>query len=112
MATKAELQAELDSLRAKMAELDDLDRTADASQKEEPEQEQSQPEPTHGSKSGLSDAASELERILAPHGVSSSDIEALAKQLWEELDNLPQNKPLVTAIGAFALGFLIGRMTK
>ena len=99
-------------LRAKMAELDEFEGASNATQMEEPVQEETQAEPTFGSKTGLSDAASELERILAPHGVSVSEIEALAEQFWEELDTLPQKKPLLTAIGAFALGFLLGRMTK
>ena len=110
MATRAELMAELDMLRAKMAELEAED--ADTAKAEDPPSDDPPDEPATDEETGLAAAQSELERILAPHGVSVEDIESLADQLWTELGSLPQNKPLVTAIGAFALGFVLGRATK
>jgi hypothetical protein len=107
MTTKAELQAELDLLRAKMAEFDEMKEAVKADRKEETET-----EPADRARAAISDAASELERILAPYGVSVSEIEALAERFWNELDTIPRQKPLLTAIGIFALGFLLGRMTR
>jgi hypothetical protein len=103
MATKAELLAELDALRAKMAEIDEPETPAPQD-----------PSPSDGAsqETERAAAASELERLLTPHGVSVSEIEGLVQQLWKELDTLPHNKPIVTAIAAFALGFLAGRLTK
>lgn len=112
MASKAELQAELDILRTKMAELDHMNAAIKAAQEEAPQHEQPVMEPKNRGETDFSDAASELERILAPYGVSASEIEALAERFWKELDTFPQQKPLLTAIAAFALGFLLGRLTK
>ncbi len=106
MATKADLEAELAMLRSKMAE----SNAAEATDGPVETPETAEPDDTRAG--GFADAKAELERLLAPHGVSVSDVEGLADQLWEELESLPQNKPLLTAIGAFALGFVLGRMTK
>lgn len=149
MATRAEMEAELEVLRAKMAEVDAAATEAEATETTEvtgagaPEVEAPEadattadattaeattategPDEMASSEEGragrrqpprppaFDEAKTEIERVLASHGVSVDEIEALAGQLWEELDTLPQNKPLITAIGAFALGFLLGRMTK
>lgn len=131
MATRAEMEAELKSLREKMAELDAIEteeaeaaerarqeaaREAESPAEDTPDQSEDAGEPTadapNKSSNGFEMARSELDRLLAAHGLSAAEIEGLADQLWSELDTLPQNKPLVTAIGAFALGFMLGRMTK
>ncbi len=98
MATKAELEAELDRLRAEMAE-----RPEEGSRKDEPEI--SEP----GSDEEQSSA---MDRFLSEHDLQVEDFEKLLEQLSEELGNLPQHKPVLTALGAFALGFAAGRMSK
>ena len=111
MATKAELLAELEMLRAKMAENEASDET-DAEPPDDTEPETEQDDADTADATTRDQAASQLERVLAPYGVSAAEIETLAEQLWSELESLPQKKPLVMTISAFALGFILGRMTK
>lgn len=101
MATKAELEAELAELRQQMDEVPDA-READADKGQEA---QTDPE-SNGS------GHPALDRILRDHGISPEEIRGLMDQFNEELGHLPQNKPLLTALGAFALGFVLGRMSK
>jgi hypothetical protein len=96
MATKAELQAELEKLRAEMAEDKAPDTSTDASA----------PEPA---KTTPLDGWTEM---LKSHGLDATDTQALMTQLSDELGDLPKNKPLITAIAAFGVGFVLGRMSK
>lgn len=91
MATKAELEAELERLRTELADRDSVDASE--------------------GKTG-DESETPVDRFLADRGLSVEDFEGLLEQLSEELGKLPQNKPVLTALGAFALGFLAGRMTK
>lgn len=118
MATREELQAELETLRAKMAETERREDTV-ASKRENGAGENgadtmSEPpaETATGQEPDHAEIRSELDRLLRPLGVSEEELETLAQQFWKELDTLPQNKPLLTAIAAFGLGFVLGRMTK
>ena len=103
MATKAELEAELAVLKQKLADrpepLEASDNAADSSD-----------EAVSGERSREKSTA--IEKILEDHGFQSSDLEDLLTQLSDELGGFPQNKPVLTALGAFALGFILGRMTK
>ncbi len=92
MPTKAELEAELADLRAAM------DDRAEATQADEEEQ--------------AAEGGSALGDLLAEHGFEGGDLDSLLAQFSKELGNLPQHKPLLTALGAFALGFAAGRMSK
>ena len=85
MPTKAELEEELKALKEKVA--------SDANDQESPE------------KQTLAD-------MLGRHGVGSDQIDALWAQFSEELEHLPERKPLMTAVVAFGLGFIFGRMSK
>ncbi|WP_068113340.1 hypothetical protein [Tropicimonas marinistellae] len=96
MATKAELEAELEKLRAEMA---------------------ARPEPALGAKASSEQTRTEaaetaLDRFLSDHDLKIDDFENLLKRLSEEVGGLPQHKPILTALGAFALGFFAGRMSK
>ena len=94
MATKAELEAELKALREQLEEQQDSDA------------DESDTQPS----SGL-DVAS-LKRTLADAGLAPEDIEAVWDQLSTELGNLQQKNPMLTLVGTFALGFMLGRMSK
>jgi hypothetical protein len=82
MATKAELAAELKQLRAELAE-----RDATAEVKETPKVD---PEPEMGDE--------------------SPSLEPDIGEILAELEEFPQKQPLMFALGAFAVGYLIGRM--
>ena len=96
MATKAQLEAELAALKAQLA---------DAAAKPEPEPEP-EAEPTQ------SDEQNAFAALLRDHGVDTKDIEALWAQFSTELSDMPEQKPLLTAVAAFGLGFALGRMSK
>lgn len=87
MATKAELEAELADLRKQLAD---------------------------GAKQAAQDASTEapaaFSDMLKSQGLTVEDISTLWQQFARELGNLPQNKPLITAIAAFGIGFMLGRM--
>ncbi|MEM8630652.1 MAG: hypothetical protein AAGF74_05400 [Pseudomonadota bacterium] len=91
MATKAELEAELAALK--------LEMNAPANDPAEAD-----PEPKSGD--------TRLEAFFADHGLSKDDLEALWSQFSKELGDLPHEKPITLALGAFGLGFLLGRMSK
>lgn len=103
MATKAELTAELADLRAQMAARDKTgaDDTG-------------QPAPGATPDAGPDEAPStgDWADMLKSQGLDPTDAQALLAQLSDELGELPQNKPLLTAIAAFGLGFALGRMSK
>ncbi|WP_372573922.1 hypothetical protein [Ruegeria jejuensis] len=92
MATKAELEAELAALRAQLA-----DKPAEPDPEPAPEAE---------------DDRSTFDRMLAGHGIDSSELDALWAQFSKELGDFPTQKPLLTTIAAFGLGFALGRITK
>lgn len=80
MATKAELEAELAKLKAELAERDAALKAKDSSEGE-PETE---------------DETLSLETDIG--------------EILAELEEFPHKQPLMFALGAFAVGFLIGRM--
>lgn len=92
MATKAQLEAELTELKAK------LSRT------EEP----AEPEVS----TDADNHRASFDKMLSGYGVDSSDLDALWTQFSKELGDFPTQKPLMTAIAAFGLGFALGRITK
>ncbi|SPJ28868.1 hypothetical protein [Falsiruegeria mediterranea] len=98
MATKAQLEAELAELKSQLAASD-----AKPAPKPAPEPES---EPEHG------DEQSAFAALLKEHGVDTQDIDALWAQFSSELSDLPEKKPLLTAVAAFGLGFALGRMSK
>ena len=87
MATKAQLEAELAELRQQLAE-----RPA-----ENPEPQQAEPEATIPPEFSPEPAEGEL------------DLDKEIGELISQLDGLPAKHPLLLALGAFAVGYLIGR---
>jgi hypothetical protein len=54
----------------------------------------------------------EVERLLKEHGVDADELKGLAENFLAELKDLSIKKPLLTATGAFLLGFLAGRASR
>lgn len=102
MTTKAELEAELAALKNQLNQRDS--KPAPPSQRAEPA-EQTASETTDIPLAGISD-------FLKTHGLGVEDLESLWAQVNSELDGLPNKKPLLTAVGAFGLGFVLGRISK
>ena len=107
MASRSELATELSSLRAEVEKLRAEDRRARTERDPEPVP----PEPEDTPEIATQIEA-ELARILAPYGIELDDIEDLAAQFRAEMENLPRERPLTAMVGAFALGLLVGRLTK
>jgi len=53
----------------------------------------------------------DVQRLLEEHGVEIGGLQDHWRQLSAELHDLPSKKPLVTALAAFAFGFLVGRLS-
>ncbi len=83
MATKAELQAELLALRRQLAERSSQQQDV----REEPHEDEEPPETPE------------------PH----TDWDREVSEIMSELEDFPHKQPLLFALGAFTVGFLIGR---
>lgn len=102
MATKAELERELADLRRQINERPETDETEGgdaATPQGEEDKAASTGHPT-------------IDHLLKGQGIAADEIQQLLDQLNEELGQLPQEKPLLTALGAFGLGFVLGRMSR
>lgn len=98
MATKAQLMAELDLLKQQMASRDDTAPPA--------------PETSKTDADTDNDPKSYLSTLLAAQGIDEGEIDALWSQLTGELGDLTREKPMLTAVAAFGIGFVLGRMSK
>ncbi|SMP10125.1 hypothetical protein [Shimia sagamensis] len=87
MATKAELEAELAQLRAELAR-----RDADV-KSESPVEE-----------------ITTARQALDAEGEDSTSFENDIKEILADLEELPHKQPLLFALGALTVGYLIGRM--
>ena len=50
--------------------------------------------------------------VLKEHGLEFDELKGVWDQITAELKDLPTKKPLVTALGAFLIGFTAGRMSR
>jgi len=91
MATKAELEVELAALKKEL----------DAAKEASADTVEASPIDTGALKKALADA-----------GLAPEDIEAVWDQLSGELGALQQKNPMLTLVGAVALGFVLGRLSK
>ena len=65
------------------------------------------------SSSHLDDETKEQFRTFAEaQGMAMDELKHLGERLLGELRHMPQKKPLVTLLGAFVLGIVIGRMSR
>lgn len=100
MATKAELEAELAALKHQMDE-----QTASTSQTAPPDG-----APPEDAPAPMAEGDQDLSATL--DALKAGDVAGLAGQIEHELKDLSLNKPVMTALGAFALGFVVGRASK
>ena len=105
MATKAELETELAALRAEVETL-----AKDRSSAPRSESERDVGDDHEGGTPP--DHVAALHKLLRECGIDHDEIESLWKQFSSELEDLQQHKPVFLALGAFALGFVLGRSSK
>lgn len=99
MATKLELEAELDQLRAQNDMLrSQANEARDSVASNDPPIEVG--------------VAENLKRVLDEHGLDSDSVEALRGQLTDEFTHLQKEYPLAILLGVFALGCVVGRAFK
>lgn len=98
MATKAELEAELAQLQVELKELRDSTRDDSAAAKR-----------TATENTATNDPDSKDTTADIFHALQDGNFEGIAHQLIEELEGLPHRKPLLLALGALTVGYLIGR---
>lgn len=99
MATKAELEAELSSLRAQLAaEKPRPKPLRDTPPKKVPEEETLLPQA--------------IQKIFDEHGIDSSSIDAAGKQITDEFTKLQRDYPLAALLAVFVAGYFAGRATR
>ena len=54
----------------------------------------------------------DIERVLKEHGLEIDDMKGFWDQFSTELKDLSTQKPLVSVLGVFLIGFLAGRMSR
>ena len=102
MATKAELEAELKTLRRALKQSRDeagSTGTADVSSNDEDQATQAT-------------QADGLQQLLDEHGINAETLDAFKSNLIAELTELQKEKPLVVLAATLALGIIIGRAFK
>ena len=96
MTTKAELEAELEKLRARNAQLEaKADPGADANDKPDG------PQPIK--------TTEEIRNMLAEHGIDLSKAEAIGEEAIAEFGRLQKDYPITALLIAFTLGYTFGR---
>jgi hypothetical protein len=99
MATKAELDAELTTLKREIKQRNataepsrsDVNTSEDADQTSEPE---------------------DLQQLLDEHGINEESVKDFKANLLKELTELQKEKPLVALVAVLAVGIIIGRTFK
>lgn len=90
MATKAELEAELEKLRARNAQ---LEGGAEQPSKDD----------------GVTKTSDEIRRLLQEHGIDLSGAEAMGEEVVAEFTRLQKDYPITVLLIAFSLGYVVGR---
>lgn len=114
MVKKEDMNVEVDALKKRLSESPEIDHSttsetvATDTQTESLEAETEATEASDNAEIELKDVAN----VLKEHGVEIDDLKGLWDQITTELRDLPTEKPLVTALGAFLIGFLAGRMSR
>ncbi len=107
MATKAELEAELAKLRLELEEIRKLPK-ADSSAADDTAKENADQSPPSKDADSKNFAAKE-ETADIMQSLQEGNFEGVVHQLMEELEGLPHRKPLLMALGALVVGYLVGR---
>ncbi|WP_299893849.1 hypothetical protein [uncultured Ruegeria sp.] len=93
MATKAELESELEKLRERNASLE-AQFEKDPEPKEPPERVKS---------------SDEIRKLLEDHGIDLSQVQSLGNDVVEEFGRLQKDYPITALLIAFSLGYVVGR---
>ncbi|WP_299637284.1 hypothetical protein [uncultured Ruegeria sp.] len=93
MATKAELESELEKLRKRNAALET-----------QAEKESGSEEPPESAKS-----SDEIRKLLEDHGIDLSQVQSLGHDVVEEFGRLQKDYPITALLIAFSLGYIVGR---
>ena len=118
MVTKAELEAELAELRRELAERDraaaDSEAAAGADTDTATDSGAGAPDPAGAADVAAGRMREALDEVLRAHGVDPAalDLDRLWEQLAGEIGDLSRQRPALTAIALFSLGFILGRMSK
>jgi hypothetical protein len=107
VATKAELEAELAQLRSELKEARDSASVDGAAA--ETTATKSADQPMSSEDASADDPAPKENNADILHSLQDGNFEGVIHQLIEELEGLPNRKPLLMALGALAVGYLIGR---
>ena len=107
MATKAELEAELEQLRLELKEIRDSTSVDGAAAESTATKNADQPPSSEDA--STNGPAPEEKNADILHSLQDGNFEGVVHQLIEELEGLPNRKPLLMALGALAVGYLIGR---
>ncbi len=99
MATKMELEAELERLRAQNETL--RSETSESSTTD-----------VADDPPGETDVMSGLKQLLDEHGIDGENIDALRTQLTDEFTKLQKEYPIAVLLSIFVLGFVAGRTFK
>ncbi len=99
MATKAELEAELEALRREVKQYakESKSRNSDVI----PAKSADEPNDTDA-----------LKELLDEHGINAESIDAFKGSFLKELTDLQKKNPLVVLVAACALGIIVGRALK
>ncbi|KUJ80842.1 hypothetical protein AVO45_07380 [Ruegeria marisrubri] len=97
MATKAELEAELEELRKRNAELEERSRERTAKGAE-----------TQASAAPKTE--DDIRKLLEEHGIDLSKAKDVGKQAVEEFSRLQKDYPITALLIAFSLGYVVGRV--
>ena len=93
MATKEELESELEQLRERNATLE-ARVEQDPAPKEMPERTKS---------------SDEIRKLLEEHGIDLSQAQSLGEDVVEEFGRLQKDYPITALLIAFSLGYVVGR---
>lgn len=96
MATKAELEAELASLKSRLEERDLAAAGAIGDLDDQP-----------GSETGA-----KVREALKEHGIDTDALGEFGETLGQNLSDLQKNNPLIALTLVFALGFIAGRASR
>lgn len=111
MVKKDDMQRDVDELRKELtgtAKVDPGTDTAAAPPNPQAAPDDAKPDSLDDTEINLKD----FERVLGEHGLAVDDLKGFWDQISAELKDLPAKKPLVTALGAFLIGFMAGRMSR
>lgn len=107
MATKAELEAELAKLRSEMSALKSAPRANSTDTGADENGAKDGENPSVETRSDSKPSKAEMTDVI--ESLREGDLESVVQTLMDELEGLPSRKPLLTALGAFIVGYLIGR---